>query len=330
MKPRIIKSFDEQAKKAIPSKVFFNHFSAIAMHINQSKNRFDLKSNDYFNRLKLKNRTLDLNLVKKLLWNSWSTEYAFKMTGEVDNDDYYKFALHWNFPQAYYTVYLGMTAFHETQNIASDQHEKSIKIFGNSVKDKHYPLPISFSCSGLHEEFEYKRLIKFNGIPDNFNGLSSINCIEDAQNQIASFLKSTRKKNAEVKREKLENAKDPRFFNNSGKFRKTFNKSHWDLIYTTIPETTILNMLYRLRIKANYHDIESFINADINFNRFHQYLSDIVSYLNFVHESYICKVIGKVEYEKVLNGFPKHLNESTANKRYELFEKHNPKTSSKS
>lgn len=38
----------------------------------------------------------------------------------------------------------------------------------------------------------------------------------------------------------------------------------------------------------------------------------IIDYLNFVHESYIVKVIGKEEYEKILFKFPNHLNKTTA------------------
>lgn len=72
-----------------------------------------------------------------------------------------------------------------------------------------------------------------------------------------------------------------------------------------------------MRIKANYRDIESFINADIDFKSFHTSLGELIYYLNFVHEAYIVKAIGIKEYEKILNGFPNHLNKDTAIKRFE-------------
>jgi hypothetical protein len=87
-------------------------------------------------------------------------------------------------------------------------------------------------------------------------------------------------------------------------------------IYKTIPETTILNLLYRLRIKANYHDVETFINAEIDFKTFHESLGGIIDYLNFTHEAYIVKVIGSKAYEEILNGFPNNMNTETALKRY--------------
>lgn len=309
----------ESQQKSIPSKVFFNHFFAINYHLLADDHRFDLKRISYYNNLKRRNDNLKLDIIRKLLWNSWSTEYAFNLSKQVDNVDYYKFALHWNFPQAYYSVYLSMTAFHETQGIANDQHEKSIKQFGNSIKDGHYPRALSFYASGLHEQFSFQNLSTFNSFPPNFSGLSRIESLEDAQAQIAAFLKSTRTKNAEHKREKLREAKDKKFLTNNGEFRKKFTKAHWDFIYQTIPVTTLLNLMYRLRIKANYHDVEAFIHADIDFHRFHDSLGSIISYLNFVHEAYVLKVIGRNDFEKILHGFPNHLNASTAVKRYQTY-----------
>lgn len=309
----------ELRRKAIPSQVFFNHFFAVSYHISCIEDRFELKKNQFYNSLKIKNENFDLEVIRKLLWNSWSTEYAFSLTTLANNDEYYKFALHWNFPQAYYSIYLSMTAFHETQGIASEQHEKSIKLFGNSIKDKHYPKAISFFCKGLHDEFEYEGLETFTDFPNGHSGLTRIQSYDEAQVQIALFLKSTRKKNAEVKREKLRAIKDRKFLNAKGEFRATFNKRHWDLIYQTIPETTILNIMYRLRIKANYHDVETFINADIDFKTFHESLSNIIYYLNFVHEGYIHKIIGKEQYENILYKFPGHLNDQTAKDRYLKF-----------
>lgn len=309
---------EEARKKAIPSQVFFNHFFSISYHIQHDDKRYNLNKIDYYNKLTIKKTEFEIEQVRKLLWNSWSTEYAFSLSSLVDNSDYYKFAMHWTFPQAYYSIYLNMTAFHETQGVANEQHEKSIKVFGNSVKDNHYPKVISFYCRGLHEQFEFKGLENFKIFPNDHNVLSRINSLEEAQIQIATFLKSTRKKNAETKREKLKANKDDKFITKKGEFRKKFSQTHWNFIYRTIPETTLLNIMYRLRIKANYHDVETFMNADIDFKTFHECLSCIVDYLNFVHEGYICKVIGNEAYEKILNGFPSHLNESTAKKRYDI------------
>lgn len=311
-----LERLEEKRQKAIPSKVFFNHFYAVNLHFQSNIDKYNLNKIPFFNSLTLKNPTLDIDVIRKLLWNSWSTEYAFQLGNQIDNDEYYKFSLHWNFPQAYYSVYLTMTAFHETQGVANEQHEKSIKIFGNSIKDNHYPKALSFYVSGLHNEFRYYGIDGFEHFPKDFNGLARVCSTDDAKNQIASFLKSTRKKIAENKREKLKSTRDIKFLNKKGLFTQKFSAEHWNHIYKTIPETTILNLLYRLRIKANYHDVESFINADIDFKTFHESLGGIIDYLNFIHEAYIVKVIGIRAYEEILNKFPHKMNTETALKRY--------------
>jgi hypothetical protein len=305
-------------EKTIPSRVFFNHFWAISEHLKADPSRFKLKEVEYFNKLKSKRKPLNIEYIRKLLWNSWSTEYAFHISSSIDTDDYYKFAMHWNFPQAYYSVYLAMTAFQYTQEMDSEQHEKSIKRFGNGVKDGHYPQVIGFYAYGHHKSFEYHNLDSFESFPFAFTQLSYIRSEADAQTQIASFLKSTRIKNAEHKKIRLEAQNDSRFHTAKKTFTKKLTPKHWNLIYMTLPQTTILNLLYRLRIKANYQDIESFIHADINFKEFHKFIGEVMFYLNYVHESYILKVVGETDYLRILNGFSKHLNKETAVHRFKL------------
>lgn len=238
---------------SIPSKVFFNHFFAIMYFIECDENKFILKKNQFFNSIKVKNANLKTEQIRKLLWNSWSTEYAYKIGEKINSNEYYKFSLHWNFPQAYYSVYLSMTAFHETQGIASENHENSIKLFGTSVKDGHYPKAISFNSQGLFKEFNFNGLENFKSFPEKNSSLNKIECLEDAELQIATFLKSTRVKNAENKRNRLNKRKAPKaLLKEDGELRQKFNKIHWNLIYKTIPVTSLFNILYRLRIKANY------------------------------------------------------------------------------
>lgn len=312
------KSIEEQQERfrqSIPSKVFFNHFHAINFHLENDLKKFDLKIVPYFNKIKLKNTKFDVQKCESLLLNSWSTEYAFNIHSSADNNQYYKFALHWLFPQAYYSIYLAMTAFHETQGKANDQHEKSIKIFGNSVKDGHYPEALSFYATGNYKNTIIKNL---EHEKSNINALTNIRTEKDSQEQISNFLKSTREQNAKNKRKrgKKNFSKDPRFQNKEGKLVKRFTRKHWDIIYKTIPETTVLNLLYRLRIKANYHDIQTFINADIDFEDFHSNLGSIIYYINFVHEAYIVKAIGEEIFTEILEKFNASYDETRPGKRF--------------
>lgn len=308
----------QENKASIASKVIFNQFLSINQYIESYEDRYELKLVTYFNTLKIDNPNFDISEIRKLLWNAWSTEYALNISQDVDEAEYYKFALHWNFPQAYYSVYLAMTAFHETQGKSANNHDKSIKVFGNSIKDGHYPAPISFYCCGLHNEFEYNSLTELVTIDAGFEVLARVETNRDYENHIAKFLKSTRENEAEKQKDKyIKQPPNDDFKTITGSPRKSYRKEHWDFIYRKAPVTSILNLLYRLRIRANYQDIESFMNANIDFEEFHENLSGIVYYLNFVHEAYIAKCIGSDEYEKILRDFPSHLNKDTAVARFE-------------
>jgi hypothetical protein len=306
----------ESFKKSIPATVFYNHFDAAVTFIDEDESNTDLRKIQFYNNLKVRNSEFDIERCKKMFWNSWSTENAFHLG--ISDPEFYKFALHWHFPQAYYSIYLSMTAFHETQGIANDNHEKSIKLFGNSVKVGHYPKAISYYANGGYNDFSFHGLSTSRS--KDFNSLSKINNLEDAEKQIASFLKSTREQNAENKRKRgaKDFSKNKDFHNKNGELVKRFTKKHWDIIYSKIPETTLLNLIYRLRIKANYHDIETFINADLDFKAFHEKIGKVISYLNFVHESYFSKAVGIEVYEEVLKSFSGHVFDDKAKKRFEV------------
>ena len=300
-------------KKTIPAVVFFNHFSAVAFFITSNADRYDLKKVSYFNNLSLGDQALNIDKVRKLLWNSWSTEYALLIGRMLDNNDFFKVSLHWSFPQAYYSAYLAMVAFHETIGFTHANHNGAINSFNNSVKHGHYPSAMSFYSEGLHENFLYKGLPNFLGFHYSFNGLSKINSQEQAEQQIALFLKTTRIINAEEKK-----ANTKQTLNTSkGVPGKRFLKKHWNYIYENLPCTSIFNLFYRLRIKSNYQDIESFLNADIDFKEFNKVLAESLSYLNFVHEAYIAKIIGLSAYGDILTSFSGCLSENQARKRFD-------------
>lgn len=305
--------------KTVPSRVFFNHFFAINYRILSDPERHSFRTNDFFNNncKILSPETFNLEKVRNLLWNSWSTEYALKTTQMTGNQEFYKFALHWSFPQAYYSTYLAMTAFHHVQNKANNIHEKSIKIFGTDINSGVYPESISFYTSGGFNSFRYHGLPNFREFPAGFSGLPNIQSLEDAEQQIALFLKTTRTKNAEERKEKYYESKHKSFLSSKKLPLTRYSEEHWNIIYNSLHYTSIMNLLYRLRIKANYHDIESFLNAEIDFELFHQSISNIVSHLNFIHESYIAKAIGTEQYANLIYNFPCHMFEENAKTRYE-------------
>lgn len=299
-------------RKTIPAKVFYNHFIALACFINSHSNRFRLNSIDYFNRVRRINQNNN-NEIKKLLWNGWSTEYAMRIAQQLNNDDYYRYSLHWSFPQAYYSAYHGYQAFQAAIGTQQKTHEKSIKSFSKSVEHGHYPKAVSFYSCGPYNAFTYIGLDSFSGIPEGFKGLSEVASLEEAKNQIAMFLKTTREYIASGKMQDKKNS----LLTKKGLKAKRIQKWHWNEIFLRMYSTTIFSLLYRLRLKANYHYIDTFLHADIDYKAFNKALTNIVDYLNFVHEAYIAKAIGVDDYEEMLFAFSNHFSNAGAKNRYE-------------
>ncbi|NEM96455.1 hypothetical protein [Pontibacter burrus] len=307
-----INKAEEKNKLSIPGQVFCNHFIAISKHLKGDIDAYDLKKVKYFTTKLFNKPGYELDRIKKLLWNSWSTEHALHLTAKQGNTDYCKYALHWSFPQAYYSCYLNMHAFCLAIGDTRQTHSDLIKAFGERVIKNSYPKSISFYADGNFEDYTVHNL----PLQNIKSAISQIKSDADAQSQIATFLKSTRTNSAKYHREKRQNSSNP-ITTKAGTLCQSFNKEQWEIITNRLGPTTLFNILYRLRIKANYNDIESFMHADINFQQFHECLMDTVSYLNFVHESYLAKAVGLKKYAMILNGFPAHMSDSFVRSRYE-------------
>lgn len=300
-------------KKSFPAQVFLNHFEAICHHIKNDENAFDLNKVKYFKSNLFSKPGIDLERIKRVLYNSWSTEHALHIAGKVNDSEYYRFALHWSFPQAYYSCYLNMHAFCLATGDLRDSHRDIILGFGDRVKRKVYPECISFYADGNYQKYSFHNLPLYE---KRNSALSLIKSSNDAQSQIGSFLKSTRSNKAQYHKDKRQKSANP-IKTNTNKVAVNFTPFQWQQIIDNIGPTSLFDILYRLRIKANYNDIESFMNADIDFEKFHHCLIHVVGYLNFVHEAYLAKALGPKKYAALLNGFPAHLRDSFIRTRYE-------------
>lgn len=306
-----IEEADKNWKDSIAAAVFLNHFFAMALHIHNSEDKYDLKNIKYFHQIQ-RSQTCDFDRVKKVLWNSWSTEYALRVTGIQDVNDFYRYSIHWNFPQAYYSVYLNMHAFYIAKGIQDRSHDQLLKAFSKHIVSNQYPKCISFYRTG---SLSREETINLNS-SEQKNSLKGIHSKGNAEAQISIFLKSTRQRLAEDKKQKWQTSSRP-ILNKSGTPLKSFKQEHWDKVYESLHDTTILDLLYRLRIKSNYEDIQTFINADIDFKKLHKSICYIVEYINFVHEAYLAKCIGYKKFSELVNEFPCHFKTNIIKDRFE-------------
>ena len=102
------------------------------------------------------------------------------------------------------------------------------------------------------------------------------------------FLKATRE--MELKDRRIDMKKE--FRTKKGKLKRHLTKENWEKVSGNLGYTTVLNLLYRKRIKANYKDIEPFLSNNINAQEVYDNIIKITSLLNFIFEIYSARALG--------------------------------------
>jgi hypothetical protein len=270
-----------------------NQFKALNYFLDEEKIIEDLITLNKFKKQKqiiLKNEIK--GKIKILLQNSWNTELLLNKNLEFFEE--LNLALHWGFPQAYYSVFSNLSALYKVLNRTSTlpeylTHKKAIKTFGELTKNDYFPEKISFYSSGIRSKQIYNNIIRNT---TDFNPCSSFYETDKniIQTQISSLLKATRNFQLEkLRNEKLKEIK-----------KKRLKKELEEKLSENLGITTILNFLYRKRIKANYDDIDTLLSNQIQPKLIFNSLIKIVRILNMLSESYILKIIGPEEYRDII------------------------------
>jgi hypothetical protein len=299
---------DEAWKKSIPAQVFLNYFFSINYHLHHS-DEAGLQRLTFFRNHHADLNDKDLESIGKLLMTSWSTEYALRATAELGSEEYLRHALHWTFPQAYYTIFAGLQAFLYTLNIKTNNAEVARREVGRLVVRNAYPRAIGYYAAGAYQDFSIHRLPLAGNKPSLHIPAKEI----EAQAQIGQFLRTTRKLQALAIRNHIQ--ANPLTALRSPKTGKALDKwmpSHWQQITWRMGYTTFFDLLGRLRISSSNKEIDRFVEAEIDFRLFHESLLEIVSYLNGIHESYVAKAMGLEKYQQVVAALPAHLQQGFA------------------
>ncbi len=305
--PEEQKTQDSAWQKSIPAQVFLNYFFAINYHINHSAEESGLNHQVFLRSHTADLSEQDLKALAKTLLNSWSTEYALRATAELGDETYLRNALHWTFPQAYYSVFAGLQAFLYTLGIKTSHEAVLRREAGRLVVKNAYPRAIGFYAAGAYNDFSIHRL----PLAGYKAGLQIAGKEIEAQAQIGQFLRTTRKMKATTIRAQVQS--NPATAIKSSKTGEVLNKwsaQHWQQITWRMGYTTLFDLLGRLRISASQKEIDRFVEAEIDFKLFHESLLSIVSYLNGIHESYIAKAMGLEKYQQLVSELPQHLQNS--------------------
>lgn len=263
---------------------------------------------DFFVSRLEKAKNLNLDEVEKWLKNSWNTENVLIQNKSIIENTGQSFAMQWAFPQAYYSTFGSLLAHFKALGYTQESHTAVLKNFSSLVEQNKFPESICFYCTGGKRNYGFVNIVKPNDVaPMDFD----IANIKTVDNHICQFLKATR----EIKLD--DKAPDLKFKNGKGQKRKKLSPAMWQQVSNALGHTTIMDLLYRKRIKANYQDIDTFSSSQFKGIEVLTNLSSVVGRLNLINETYIAKAIGLNNYEAMLNRHLKKVNNETVKMRFE-------------
>jgi len=291
MQSRIINSAISQAAEllAAPARMTQNQLSALRVRLDEPATIEELAALPYRNTIK-RGAACQLKQVQKWALNAWNTEFLLRSNLDLLNGDGLRTSLHWAFPEAYYSVFTLMLACFHAVGHSETSHAAAIKKFGQLANAGKYPLRIGFLAGGGKKTRRFVNIAR-SPMPSTLTFNPSDPASVDTQ--ICQFLNSTRKQELDARKPsiKVENAQ--------GKRKSHFSHADWDLVSNSLGFTSVLSLLYRKRIKANYDDIDSFLSDFLDPVRAYQDLISIVSCLNMVHESFLKRALGDPDYDSI-------------------------------
>lgn len=301
---------EEKAKKELWFRTEMTHrqFAALSKKLCDADIENEILNLQYFKTQITVAQNLKIADVEMWLMNSWNTENVLFHNKHIIESSGQSFCMQWAFPQAYYTTFCSILAYFKSVGFTQMSHNAVLKEFANLISQSKYPESISLYTSASKKNVTYNNIVKPN--LDTTIELD-LNVPETVDNQICQLLKSTREVMSDNKAPKM------KFRAKSGQLRKNLTPEMWEKVSDSIGFTTIMDFLYRKRIKANYLDIETFNAAEFKGALVLENLSKVVNRLNLTNETFIAKAIGIDEYERILGKHLATVNNEIASKRLE-------------
>ncbi len=245
-------------------------------------------------------RCPDIEKVGRILRNAWFTELQLSISGQ--NEEFIFYSNHWAPVQLYYSAYLGLRAYFIVSGQAvSNEHASNLKAIGEEIQRRPslFPLPLKVICVGNPED----NTTRYLNLPQHCS-VSKISPLSSSWrvsfwDSYGMFLRTTRIRQLE----KL--CDDWRSLNKRKRISPKVKKAY----SANLSPTTLFHCLYRLRVRSNYADADSFllsVQETEEAIRFHNALQTVGWFALLVLELLIARYIGKKKFEQFVNDFRKH------------------------
>ncbi|CCH02056.1 hypothetical protein FAES_4056 [Fibrella aestuarina BUZ 2] len=235
----------------------------------------------------------------KLLLNGWSAEYALRVTASLEQEPVTDQAMHWSFPQAYYSVLFTARAFLSLLGHQVQDESLVSKQLGNYVWRGYYPAGLDHYVVGMPESYEVLR--RRSG--------DQVTC---------AFLLESRDHQLRALRKTVQHNPDTALRSQSGHPIARFGPEQYKVLAKRVGYTTWFNLLARLRIADTNRELTA-LDAEVDRRAMHQQLVDIVSTINLVHEAYVVEALGWATYRQhIYEAQPAYLQNSFLRERLAL------------
>lgn len=226
-------------------------------------------------------------LVCRLLRNAWLTEIQLGLPSRYS--ELVSYSNHWAPVQLYYSIYLAIRAFFlaENRNVGED-HTTTLKTISSDVfsRPELFPSPWKILCKGDPSGSN----IEYSNLPDRIEiqPVSSLTSGEyvDYWGSYGLFLKTTRERQID---------KSINDWKKSNRRKRIRDRERANLVGRLSP-TSFFHCIYRLRIRSNYSDVESFlvsIERSDDSAKFNRSLRRICWYTVLVLELLIARYVGR-------------------------------------
>lgn len=310
--------FDD--KEQVAFETYFSYLTSISSCVEESVEEIEIfldqiTNNRAFRKIQTK-KDLDLNRISKILRNAWYTE--FQMNQLSLSSEFAGFSLHWAQVYTYYSCYLQIRAYLISQKQeVNPKHRTTLRHFSQELDKRRdiFPSPWNLLCEKNPDDNIFiNKKTKFSN-----NHQLSNKAKDNPIDNFSKFLKTTRKKELERRCAEWKKEKD----------KKRIPPAEKKTIIENMPPTSIYDCLYRLRIRANYENADTFIFSTIpdkDAETFHKSLQNIVWINSLILETISAKYLSYKNYVQIIEKYKETMNEKIMEKdnlaplhRFELF-----------
>lgn len=274
--------------------------------IEKAINRVENKNLDNFE------RDTDFNSISKYLNNAWNSERVLNLPKESGTDTFFiKFANHWSPVLAYYSIFLCFQSLLLAigENVKLEHRpflQKVSSLMRKKSGDVIFIYPWNLFCEGcvyygkprFNYEVDIEEVMRLSvlGNPE----------LADKDVLIAKILKTTREREEIYLERKWK--KEGKFTTKGGKPKQNYGKKEKEEVSKNLASTSILNFLYRLRIRSNYEDADIFFVGSKNDADIENYFNSIIlitDYTMLLIETNLKNIIGENKFTKLVEKFYK-------------------------